>query len=94
MAAFIILLTSGPPLSYSALKATMAFYFSFLSIICFLIGVTKFFTWEFKWDPTLSDSNLKIYKAFEQIVSFLWLNAVLKCHTILGKSSISLFVDY
>jgi hypothetical protein len=67
MAALITLLTSGPPLSYKALNVLTAFYLSFLSDICFFIGVTKFFTCEFKWFPTLSDKSLSIYKAFEHI---------------------------
>lgn len=48
IAAFIILFTSGPPFYSKDLKVTIAFYFNFLSVICFLIGVTKFFTCEFK----------------------------------------------
>ena len=60
IAALMILFTYGPPLSSNDLKVIIAFSLSFLSDMCFLIGVNKFFTWEFKWLPTLSDKSLNI----------------------------------
>lgn len=67
IAPFITLPTSGPPLSYRVRSVFIALSFSFLLPMCFLIGVTKFFTCEFKWDPTLSLNNFSISNPRSQI---------------------------
>lgn len=67
IAAFIILPTSGPPLSSRARRVFMALSFSFLLPICFFIGVTRFFTCVLRWDPTLSLSNFNISSPLSQV---------------------------
>lgn len=89
MAPLIILPTSGPPLSSRVLNVLIALSLSFLLPICFLIGVTRFFTCEFRCDPTLSLRSFKISSPRSQIYSFPELSAVRSGHTILVKISIS-----
>ncbi len=61
------LLTYCPPFSYKVRRVSTAFSFNFLRIICFLMGVTRFFICAFKCEPTLLESSFNISRAFEQI---------------------------
>jgi hypothetical protein len=60
----------------------------------FLIGVTKFLIWIFKWEPILLLNNLNIYIPFSTVYSLFEFNAVFNGHTNLGSNSINFYLEF